>query len=503
MPLAYLLSGPDLRYARWNPAAERTFGYAEAEVLGKHPLEVVVAPQCRPLVEALFGRLRAGDMHAHGSWESVTKDGRTITCQWHNTPLLDDGGTFQGLLCLAEDVTEEKGLEERYRQAQKMEAIGQLAGGVAHDFNNLLTIINGYSDFLLQKIPPGDPSRGLLEEIYAAGERSASLTRQLLAFSREQVVAPRPVDLNAVVADTEKLLCRVIGEDIQLRLSLAPGLGTVQADPGQVEQVLMNLAVNARDAMPRGGKLGIETANIECAEGDAHTHAGVRSGPYALLAVSDTGCGMTAEVKARIFEPFFTTKEVGKGTGLGLAIVHRIVQHAGGRVEVDSEPGIGTTFKVYLPRIDLPARPGQSLSHLGAPPAGTETILLAEDDGGVRALTRHVLTGRGYSVLEAADGNEALRIAEGHRGPIHLLVTDVVMPGRGGRQVAERLLDLYPEAKVLFLSGYTDDTVCRHGVLQEEVHFLRKPFSPLALTCKVREVLDGNRAFPLARLSRG
>jgi two-component system cell cycle sensor histidine kinase/response regulator CckA len=495
LPLGYLLSGSDFRYAHWNPAAEETFGYTKAEVLGKHPFDVIVAPQCRPFVEAVFKRLQAGDMHAHGSWESVTKDGRTIVCEWHNTPLLDADGTFQGLLCLAEDVTEKRSWEERYRQAQKMEAIGQLAGGVAHDFNNLLTIINGYSELLLQKLPADDPSRDLLQEIHGAGERSASLTRQLLAFSRKQVLARRPLDLNKVVADTEKLLRRIIGEDLHFHLSLAPGLGTVQADSGQMEQVLLNLVINARDAMPRGGNLTIETANIEVDENWTNSHAGVRSGPHVLLAVSDSGCGMTAEVKNRIFEPFFTTKAAGKGTGLGLAVVHGIVQQAGGRVEVYSEVDVGTTFKIYIPQIKLAAR-DPSQSHSKILPKGTETILLAEDENGVRALSRQILTGSGYSVLEAADGKEALRIAIGHRKPIHLLVTDVVMPGLGGRQVAEQVLRLHPEAKVLFLSGYTDDAVVHHGILHEEVQFLQKPFAPFALACKVREVLDSTCAFP-------
>jgi PAS domain S-box-containing protein len=375
MPLAYLLSGPDLRCTDWNPAAERTFGYAREDVLGKHTYDVIVAPQSRPLVEAIFERLRAGDMHAHGAWESVTKDERTITCQWHNTPLMDDDGTFQGVLSLAEDITEKRTLEEQYRRAQKMEAIGQLANGVAHDFNNLLTVINGNSELLLQKIPRSDPSYGLLEAIHSAGERSACLIRQLLAFSRRQsivpqpfdlnaVVAPQPLDLNAIIVDIEKMLRRIVGEDIQLRMSLAPHLGTVKAEPGQIEQVILILAVNARDAMSRGGTLNIETANIEFDESDAKTSPDIRPGSYTLLAVSDTGWGMTAAVKARIFEPFFTTKEVGKGAGLGLAVVRGVMQQVGGRIEVYSEPGVGTTFKVYLPQTEVSAQSGRSHSLL-------------------------------------------------------------------------------------------------------------------------------------------
>ncbi|MBN9121605.1 MAG: PAS domain S-box protein, partial [Planctomycetes bacterium] len=294
MPLAYVLCAPDLRCVRWNPAAERLFGYPADEMLGRNPFDVLTPPQSRGLVADTLRRLRAGDMDAHGVWDVVTRDRRTATCEWHNTPLTGDDGAFRGVFSLAEDLTERRSLEDRYRHAQKMEAVGQLAGGVAHDFNNLLTVINGYADLLLRDLSPGDPRRGLVEEIHGAGVRSASLTRQLLAFSRKQVVAPRPLDLNAVVADTQKLLARVIGEDVRLHLSLDPGLGTVEADPGQVEQVLLNLAINARDAMPTGGQLTIETRDVEL--DGAPVRAEVRPGRHALLAVSDTGCGMTPEV---------------------------------------------------------------------------------------------------------------------------------------------------------------------------------------------------------------
>ncbi|MDB5310155.1 MAG: Blue-light-activated protein [Gemmataceae bacterium] len=489
MPLVYVLFDAGFRVTDWNPAAERVFGYPKAEALGKGPGDLI-APSFRNGADAILARIRAGDMAAHSVNENLTKDGRVVTCEWFNTPLVADDGKFVGLLCLAQDVTQRRVLEEQFRQAQKMEAVGQLAGGVAHDFNNLLTIINGYSDLLLGSLPPGDPSRELLAEIHKAGERSAGLTRQLLAFSRKQVLATWILDLNAVVADTTSLLRRVIGEDV--RLSTAPGRGLwpVRADAGQVEQVLLNLAVNARDAMPRGGKLTIETANVELDEGYASSHSDARPGSHVLLAVADTGHGMTPEVRAKIFEPFFTTKEVGKGTGLGLATVYGIVKQSGGHIGVNSEVGVGTTFKVYLPRVEPEGGAVNDPSRRPTPPRGSETILVVEDEPAVRALTRHVLRQAGYAVLEAADGDTALRVAAGHAGPIHLLVTDVVMPGFGGREVAEQLAGRHPGMRVLFVSGYTDDAVVRHGVLYDRVNFLQKPFTPIALAQKVREVLD-------------
>ncbi|MBP3954813.1 PAS domain S-box protein [Gemmata sp. G18] len=491
MPLAYVQFGADLRVTDWNPAAERIFGFRKDEVLGMGPpYERIVPASFRAEAEPLLARIRAGDMAAHSVNLNLTKDGRTITCEWFNTPLLDEGGRFTGLLCLAQDLTARLLLEEQFRQAQKMEAFGQLAGGVAHDFNNLLTIINGYSDIVLGGLPPGDPNRGLVTEIHRAGERSAGLTRQLLAFSRKQVLAPKVLDLNAVVGDTASMLRRVIGEDVKLSTTTASGLWPVKADPGQVEQILLNLAVNARDAMPTGGKLTIETGNVELDETYAASHPDARPGPHVLLAVSDTGCGMTPEVRAKIFEPFFTTKGPGKGTGLGLATVYGIVKQSGGHVDVYSEVGVGTTFKVYLPRTEPTGGGAKSHSALRALPRGTETVLVVEDDAAVRALTRHILQSAGYAVLEAAGGDEALRVAADHAGRIDLLVTDVVMPGLGGRAAAERLAERHPGLRVLFVSGYTDDAVVRHGVLHESVNFLQKPFTPAALAWKVREVLD-------------
>ncbi|MDG3005472.1 PAS domain S-box protein [Paludisphaera mucosa] len=392
------------------------------------------------------------------------------------------------------DVTERKSLEEQFQQAQKMDAFGQLAAGVAHDFNNLLTIINGYSDLLLQSLPQGDPSRNLVAEIYKAGERSAGLTRQLLAFSRQQVLATRVIDLNEVVTDTEKMLRRLIGEDVRLTAALGSEPRPVRADPGQVEQVLLNLAVNARDAMPEGGRLTIETRNVELDEAYVRTHGAARAGPHVLLSVADTGSGIPPELMAKVFEPFFTTKEPGKGTGLGLATVYGIVKQSGGHVAVYSEVGVGTTFKVYLPRVEPASTGPKSPSPILPPPPGTETVLLAEDEAAVRSLTRYVLAQCGYRVLEASDGDDAVRVAAGYDGPIDLLVTDVVMPGSGGRAVAERMAERRPGIRVLYVSGYTDDAVIRHGVLREGADFLQKPFTPIALAFKVRAVLDRDGA---------
>jgi PAS domain S-box-containing protein len=491
MPLAYVQFDAHLRVTDWNPAAEHIFGFSKGEVLGMGPpFEKIVHESFRAEAEPLLARIMAGDMAAHSVNQNLTKDGRTITCEWFNTPLLDEGGRFTGLLCLAQDLTERLLLEEQFRQAQKMEAFGQLAGGVAHDFNNLLTIINGYSDIVLDTLSPGDPNRELLTEVHKAGQRSAGLTRQLLAFSRQQVLTLRVLDLNEVVGDTASMLRRVIGEDVKLITTTANGLWPVKADSGQIEQILLNLAVNARDAMPTGGKLTIETSNVELDETYVASHRDARTGAHVLLAVSDTGCGMSAAVRAKIFEPFFTTKGPGKGTGLGLATVYGIVKQSGGHVGVYSEVGVGTTFKVYLPRTEQAAGESRSHSGLRNPPRGTETVLVVEDDAVVRGLTRHILQLAGYEILEASSGDEAIQVATGHTGRIHLLVTDVVMPGLGGRAAAKHLAERHPGLRVLFVSGYTDDAVVRHGVLHDKVNFLQKPFTPAALAWKVREVLD-------------
>ena len=438
-----------------------------------------------PLYRALHGE-KVRDVEIvirpeSGVAHTLLSTGQTIT---------DGRGKLLGAVVVMHDITERKRLENQFHQAQKMEAVGQLAGGVAHDFNNLLTVICGYSEVLLGLLPAPDPTSEMIQEILKAGERAAGLTRQLLAFSRKQIIQPKVVDLNTLVADVSKLLRRMIGEDVSLVTVLAPRLGRVKADPGQIEQVFMNLAVNARDAMPQGGKLTIETANAELDQSYKKFRPEVATGRYVQLTISDSGCGMSEDVKARLFEPFFSTKEPGKGTGLGLATVYGIVKQSGGYIYVYSELGRGTTFKIYLPLIDDAVPSGKS--HADSKPMlkGDEVILLVEDEDTVRSFARYTLQMQGYTVLEASEGEAALRIAEQHPGKIHLLLTDVVMPRMGGRQVAEQLVQARPGIKVLYLSGYTDDAVVRHGILEAEVAFLQKPFTPSTLIQKVRAVLD-------------
>ena len=414
-------------------------------------------------------------------------DGAHFPVEYWSSPIRRNS-RIVGAVVIFLDISERKRLEEQFRRSQKMEAVGRLAAGVAHDFNNLLTVIIGYGE-MLQRACRRKTRRELVQEMTTAGDRAASLTRQLLAFSRKALVEPKIFDLRSVVADMDKMLRRIIGEDIQWTVVADPDVGVVKADPSQMEQVILNLAVNARDAMPQGGKLTLEVRHAELDETYAREHPEVRPGPHVLLAVSDTGCGMDAATLARILEPFFTTKG-DRGTGLGLATVYGIVKQSGGHVAVYSEVGRGTTFKVYLPRVERRRTASKSQPGQTAMPRGQETVLLVEDEDGVRALTRRVLRDCGYTVLDAADGEEAARIARQHPEHIDLLVTDVVMPRMGGREVAVRLTILHPEIKVLFLSGYTDDAVVRHGILEGEVAFLQKPFSPAALAAKVREVLD-------------
>jgi two-component system, cell cycle sensor histidine kinase and response regulator CckA len=388
------------------------------------------------------------------------------------------------------DVTERKGLEEQLRVAQRMEAIGRLASGVAHDFNNLLTVILWNAEIARERLGEDSPLRQYVQEVHRAGERASSLTQQLLAFSRKQVLEPKIVSLNNVVHEMDRMLRRLIGEDVELNIRLDPQVGRVRADPSQIEQVIMNLAVNARDAMPGGGHLAIETTNVELDEGYAARHVAVTPGPYVRLLMSDSGHGMDLQTQARIFEPFFTTKERGRGTGLGLSTVYGIVKQSGGNIWVYSEPGHGATFKIYLPRIEDAAesltRPQPRIESF----QGTETVLLVEDEDMLRSLAYRVLKSSGYTVLEARDGRDALALARSHPSAIHVLLTDVVMPGMSGRELAEQLRSERPEIPVLFMSGYTDETIAQHGMLEPGVVLLQKPFTASSLLRKLREVLD-------------
>jgi PAS domain S-box-containing protein len=473
----------------WNAGAERVYGYTAAEMIGQSGF-VLVPEDRRHEFGLVWEKIKQGKSMKPFEIQGRGKDGKQIPLWLSISTIRNAAGRIVGASTIAREMGERKRLEQQLHQAQKMEAIGQLAGGVAHDFNNLLTIISGYSDILLANTRADDPAKGLLAEIRKAGEQAASLTRQLLAFSRKQVLEPKILDLNSIVAGTEKMLRRLIGEDVSLTSHLAPKLGQVRADAGQMEQVIMNLVVNARDAMPQGGNITIETGNVDLDPSYCLTRPELAPGRYAMLAVSDNGCGMDEETKARIFEPFFTTKGPGKGTGLGLATVYGIVKQSGGYIYVYSEPNLGATFKIYLPLIE-DQNPAARLNTSSKPIGhGQETILLVEDEVAVREFSRYALQSFGYAVLEARNGPEAIRLCEQYQGTIHLLVSDVVMPQMGGRQVAQRITAMRPGLKVLFLSGYTDDAVVRHGVLQAETAFLQKPFMPATLANKVREILD-------------
>ncbi len=465
-PVAMWILNPETQeILEANSAAEKLSGYTAAELR----------------------QLSLAD--PQGAWRTRARSGRLLDLQPAVDPV--EYGPGRAELVVLVDVTDRIRLEEQLRQAQKMEAVGMLAGGVAHDFNNLLTIITGYSQLVLNRLQTDDPNRLSIEQIIQASVRAAALTQQLLAFSRRQVLQPKVLDLNGLVASLSTMLRRLIGEDIDLRLSLGENLGRVHADPGRLEQILMNLAVNARDAMPKGGTLTLETANVYLDEHYSSRHLSAKTGSYILLAVSDTGTGMDADTQARLFEPFFTTKGAGKGTGLGLSTVFGIVKQSGGSVQVYSEPGRGTSVKVYLPRVDQPA----AVEPAGIPrvtPSGTETLLLVEDDDMVRHLMRETLQREGYQVTDTADPGEALRISGDHRGTIHLLITDVIMPKLSGTEMAAMLVRERPDLKVLYISGYTDNAVVNSGLLHQEVAFLQKPFTPAALVEKVHEVLLSN-----------
>jgi two-component system cell cycle sensor histidine kinase/response regulator CckA len=476
------------RIAECNDAMARMYGYREArELVGTSlaDLHNVGDPANREQIRTF---IRTGYRLSDSETREHAKDGKPRVFLNNVVGFIEDGKLVR-VWGTQRDVSDQRHLAEQFRQAQKMEAVGQLAGGIAHDFNNLLTAILGNTQLLLRDLPPGDAKRGDVEEIRKASERAASLTRQLLAYSRRQMLQPEVLDLNVVVAEMDKMLRRLIGEHISLVTVPAPDLGRVRADPNQIEQVLVNLAVNARDAMADGGKLTIETANVDLDDAFAQTHLGSVPGPYSMIAVTDTGTGMDATVRAHLFEPFFTTKEVGKGTGLGLATVYGIVKQSDGYISVYSEPGRGSTFKIYLPRIDAPPDTAPAPAKGGAD-RGTETILVVEDEPAVLTLSRRALEAQGYLVLAAGDAAAALRLVERHGGTIHMLLTDVVMPGLSGRDLADKLAARRPGIRVLYMSGYPGDAVVQHGELPPGSAFLQKPFSPDSLARKVRDVLD-------------
>ncbi len=480
----------------WNRGAERLTQYSATEALGK-PLAILYPPEDAARLNAKRGEVDQEQVLEQFEMVARRKDGSLVDISITSSVLRDDLGTTIGASVIARDITERKRSEaalrrseEQFRQAQKMEAVGSLAGGIAHDFNNLLSVILSYTSLLVEGLKESDPLLTDLTEVHKAGLRASGLVRQLLAFSRQQVLQPVVLDLNQVVTGIKGMLTRLLREDIQLSLLISPLAGKIHADPGQVEQVIMNLVVNARDAMPNGGNLSIETANILIDESYTVEHPSVTPGPYVMLAVTDTGIGMDAATKDRIFEPFFTTKELGKGTGLGLSTVYGIVQQSGGHVWVYSELGKGTTFKVYLPRTDRTEEASLGTLGVTASSGGTETILLVEDEDQVRSIMRQVLRKQGYNVLEAQNAGEAFLLCEQFTANIDLLLTDVVMPRMSGRQLAERLALVRPAMRVMYVSGYTDDTIVHHGVLAAGIHFLQKPIMPAALTKKVRQVLD-------------
>jgi two-component system cell cycle sensor histidine kinase/response regulator CckA len=476
------------RFRLLNPGMQAITGYTQDDMLGEDSLTFVV-PEHKETVRSNAIRMLKGRRSLPFEFKIVLKDGNTKWLMQTVTPTYFKGES--AVLGYFIDITERKQLESQLFQAQQMEAVGRLAGGIAHDFNNLLTAIIGYADILRLRLGEEHPCGREVEQIKKAGSSAASLTAQLLAFSRKQVLQVKVLDMNLVVVDIERILCRLIGEDIDLLSIPAQSLWPVMADPAQIGQVLMNLAINARDAMPQGGKLTIETANVLLDEGYALRHAGVQPGEYVMLAVSDTGSGMDEVTMARIFEPFFTTKEKGRGTGLGLATVFGIVKQSGGHIWVYSEPGRGATFKVYLPRAAVHDNPvGMDSEPTGTVQGGSETVLLVEDDDLVRALAGQGLSMSGYSVLDARNGEEALQICQEEGDQIRLVITDVVLPGISGCELAGRIQSVSPGVKVLYVSGYTDNAIVHHGVLDSGKSFLQKPFTPEALARKVREVLD-------------
>lgn len=485
---AFFLADPSGRLLEVNAAAEELAGYSRAELVGLTLHDLTSQAKGTQTHDRLALLLRAGRAVLHET-ALLRKDGSEVPVEISAQRLND--GRIQGVV---RDVTSRKKLEDQLRVSQRIESVGRLAGGIAHDFNNLITVISGHADLLLAIMPPDDPSREDLQEIKSASARAASLTRQLLAFSRRQVFELRNLDLNTVVSRMESMMRRVIGEDVELVFLQGEALWAMRGDPGQLEQVLLNLVVNARDAMPRGGELLIRTSNVELDLDFVERNVGSNPGDHVLLEVRDTGEGMSPETLGKVFEPFFTTKGPGKGTGLGLAMVYGIVKQSSGYIEVESEPGVGTALRLYFPRVDGVVEEDELHHEEEGREQGTETILLVEDQEMVRTLARRILMGLGYQVIEARDAGEAIHVARERGESIDLLLTDVVMPRMGGRELAGILLEAQPSLKVLFMSGYTDDAVMHHGALEAGQGFLQKPFNPSSLSRKVRDVLDGRNS---------
>jgi PAS domain S-box-containing protein len=483
----------------FNDSLCKMLGYSRDEMIGMNNRKYTDQENAKKLYQAFNKVYRTGEPVKGFGWEVVAKDGTKLFGEVSVSLINDSKGKPTGFRGIARDITERKRaeeekatLQEELRQSQKMEAIGGLAGGIAHDFNNLLTVISGNCQLSLLELKEGDSLKGNIQEIKGAADRATSLTRQLLAFSRRQVLNMSVLNLNTIIRDLEKMLRRVIGEDVELVTSLASDLGAVKTDPGWIEQVIMNLAVNGRDAMPSGGKLIIETNNAELDEPYTRNHVAIKPGRYVKLCVSDTGVGMVPEVREHLFEPFFTTKKKGKGTGLGLSTVYGIVKQSGGNIWVYSEPGLGTTFNIYLPRMDESLVDMREKVTREEHPGGGETILVVEDEEDVRGLAVRILKRQGYTVLEASCGNDALLLSKERIEPIDMVLTDVVMPGMSGPQLADQLIHLHPKMQVLYMSGYTDNAVFHHGILDAGVNYIQKPFTIDGLMKKMREVLDKN-----------
>lgn len=493
LPMGLIIADESGIITDLNESSLRMFGYGREELLGQ-AIEMVLPERLRNSLQVhRTGHVMDPDGRPIGLGVELfarRKDGTEFPVEVSLGPLASKGGRLVSTTIV--DITERKRMEQQLRLAQRMEAIGQLAGGIAHDFNNLLAVIMGSADILVDALPRGDPLGRKVEMIRSAGASAANLVRQLLAFSRQQMVQPVVLDVRKIIERTQAMLQRIIGEDIEFRVFVEDTVGSIKADPGQIEQVLLNLAANARDAMPKGGRLTIRASNVELDESDRKRHAPVVPGPYVMLAIEDTGCGMDLKTQARIFDPFFTTKELGKGTGLGLATVYGIVKQTGGYIWVYSEVGQGTVFRVYLPRIDKPAQPAEREPSEMQALQGSETILLAEDSESLREMAQEYLESIGYTVLAAVSGEKALQWAKEFQGPIHLLLTDVVMPEMSGPELANQMASLRPGVKIIFTSGYTDDAIARQGILDPNVAFIQKPFRPKALAKKIRQVLNGS-----------